>query len=253
MTIEITCLSVVLRCLHISSLQIDFMAFTASTFILIGSLTCRSRFVILSCMAALDNETDFKWEKNYLSHPSSARRCQKTTAATLSPALMRITAHLRVRSTTAVPPTAPIKITGPTATWREPSIPTNTDWADISGATPHTPSINLCVCVCVCLSAVECMETWKSSGTGSSLKIYVDAVLLSIWFFNLHSFSPHQYVCITLQSVSYQSTSVGTTHSLFSQWMKAFHFIVQACYVSSSLAYWGCFSSVVSFYVIYFL
>lgn len=76
-------------------------------------------FITPLCLAASDNETDknFNEEKNVISsRPFLFRRCLKTTAATLSPAPMRMTAHPQIRSTTPAPPMGQTKITAPTAT-----------------------------------------------------------------------------------------------------------------------------------------
>lgn len=70
----ITCHPIMFRCLHISSLQIDFVALTACSFILIDgtppSRTCKSPFLIMSCMAATDNDTDETFNEKNLSQPS---------------------------------------------------------------------------------------------------------------------------------------------------------------------------------------
>lgn len=53
--------------LHITSLQIDFMAFTACCLISISgtppSLTCRSTFAAPPRMAATDNDTDVNFNE----------------------------------------------------------------------------------------------------------------------------------------------------------------------------------------------
>lgn len=107
-------------------------------------------------MTATDNDTDKNFnEKNLIcTHHSSFRRCLKTTAATSSPALMRTTAPHPIRSITTAPPTGPIKVMGPTATWQEPPTLTNTDHADITTLETcyrHHPSICAFAHVCVCI------------------------------------------------------------------------------------------------------
>lgn len=116
------------------SLKIVCMAFTACCLILIGrtppGLTHKRPFISPPHMAATDNDTDKNFiKKNVISnHPSYFCRSLKTTAATLSPALTRMTApHPITSSTAAAPPTGPTKIMGPMATWQDPHMPMNTD------------------------------------------------------------------------------------------------------------------------------
>lgn len=229
------------------------MALTACSLILIGrtppSLLCKSPFVILSCMAATDNDTDDTSNEKKLSQPSllflqvskdDRSDIESSSDEDDSPPPNQ-KHHSSATNGTNKNHGTNGYLTGAPYTdehWL--------NWYHRSHATDTIfQSVCMCVrvCVCVCLTVWWTHEQHCLSGTGSSWKIYVNAVLLLVSIFT--NFLAQLILFIYIFASNYTEWAIKSlllvqpTLCLANEWKHSTLWYKHATLTYTSLAYWG--------------